>query len=206
MIFKDSDDETHYFDQTRSEFEKICKRYFDRLEVVINEAVAPLLIARKTIRHIVLAGSSTRFPKVHEILAKCLKADINVIKSKFFGQIKPEEGVINGATLKAAMLGGYHRYEEYEVTTSPFMPVYCNFQESKFLVADVIQNIPSPITKKPFLQVLEHSAQISIEVSFKKVKKMNYKLLFHRSAYHSNPLKSEKFSGALHLQAKKIFQ
>jgi len=82
----------------RKEFEKICQPLFDRLKLPIDNALSDAKLSRNEISEIILAGGSSRIPKVKSFL------------KEYFGGVKindiinPDEAIAYGATLMAAKI------------------------------------------------------------------------------------------------------
>jgi len=85
---------------SRSKFNQINERTFQRCMKSVKQVLKDAKVARDAVSDIVLVGGSTRVPRVREIL------------SEFFGgkslccSINPDEAVAFGAAVQGAILGG----------------------------------------------------------------------------------------------------
>jgi molecular chaperone DnaK len=84
---------------TRSKFEQLCEKVFDRLKGPCHSALEDAKLSPEDVDEVLLVGGSTRIPKVQEIVKNIFKKDGN--KS-----INPDEVVAVGAAIQAGILGG----------------------------------------------------------------------------------------------------
>ena len=80
----------------RSEFEELCKNYFEMCFPCIDQALKDAILKKEQIDDIVLVGGSSRIPKIQEMI------------KEYFGKepkknIHPEEAVALGAAIQSAI-------------------------------------------------------------------------------------------------------
>ena len=81
----------------RSEFEELCKDYFNKLIPIIEKAIKDGKLTKDKINEIILVGGSTRIPKITEIIKKYFNKD--PIKT-----LQPDEAVAIGAAIQGAII------------------------------------------------------------------------------------------------------
>ncbi len=84
---------------TRSQFENLCEKVFDRLKEPCKKAINDAKLSPKEINEVLLVGGSTRIPKVQQIA------------QDIFGKVpnkslNPDEVVAIGAAIQGAILAG----------------------------------------------------------------------------------------------------
>lgn len=84
---------------SRSKFETLCSKIFDRLLEPCKKALVDAKIPASDINEVVLVGGSTRIPKVQQLV------------KEFFGKepnksVNPDEVVANGAAIQGGVLAG----------------------------------------------------------------------------------------------------
>jgi len=85
---------------TRARFEDLCMEYFKRCMGSVEKILRESRISKEFVDEIVLVGGSTRIPKIQSLLSNFFNGK-NIWKS-----INPEEAVVYGATVHAAVLSG----------------------------------------------------------------------------------------------------
>jgi len=84
---------------TRSQFEALCEKVFDRLKEPCKKAISDAKLSPKDINEILMVGGSTRIPKVQQIAQDIFGKNPN--KS-----LNPDEVVAIGAAIQGAILAG----------------------------------------------------------------------------------------------------
>ena len=78
---------------TRGEFENICEDLFSKCIFILDKIIKNISLNKNDIDNIVLAGGSSRIPKIHELLEKYFN------KKKIFKTINADEAISIGAVL-----------------------------------------------------------------------------------------------------------
>ena len=84
---------------TRSKFEQLCEREFQRLVTPCKQAMADAKLTADQIDEVILVGGSTRIPRVRQIAKDIFGKEPN--KS-----VNPDEAVAIGAAIQAGIIGG----------------------------------------------------------------------------------------------------
>jgi len=143
------------FKISRKKLENICKSHFDKLESLLIEAVPNNL----SIEHVVLVGSSTRTPAVKNIIS------IHLPNAKIFHQILPEEAVVKGAAIKAALINENKELEIFDVNRVPFLPVWVKCGKVEIDMGEEMIKLPIVGKKKPSLKSFEDLDQEKIQAN-----------------------------------------
>lgn len=103
---------------------------------MVTGVLAPIIAAGETIGNILLVGSSSRLPKIKEIISE------HIPNPNYYIHINSERAVAHGALLKAAMLAGYSEFNACDVKTVPMMQVTCKTQLAQTPLAQIPANQP----------------------------------------------------------------
>lgn len=152
------DEKSYNYKLKRNLMENIAQKIFLKIEGILAEALIPIKSASLTIDEVLLVGGSTRIPKIKEIIHKYIP-DI-----QFNTSIVPEEAVVRGAAIKAAILAGNTDLEFADVNYAPMLPIYCAIKNSlvRMYVVRKLEMVPSPIGKEAALEL--PSSELPIEV------------------------------------------
>uniref|UniRef100_A0A914C3U6 Uncharacterized protein n=1 Tax=Acrobeloides nanus TaxID=290746 RepID=A0A914C3U6_9BILA len=152
------DEKSYNYKLKRNLMENIAQKIFLKIEGILAEALIPIKSASLTIDEVLLVGGSTRIPKIKEIIHKYIP---NI---QFNTSIVPEEAVVRGAAIKAAILAGNTDLEFADVNYAPMLPIYCAIKNSlvRMYVVRKLEMVPSPIGKEAALEL--PSSELPIEV------------------------------------------
>ena len=81
-----------------SDFENVCKDLFKKLIPPIKEALNDANLKKEDINEIILAGGSSRIPKIQEMLSEFFN------NKKLNKTVNPDEIVAEGAAMQASIL------------------------------------------------------------------------------------------------------
>ncbi|MGB8701717.1 MAG: molecular chaperone DnaK [Thermosynechococcaceae cyanobacterium] len=84
---------------TRTQFETMCDKLFDRCRVPLEQALKDAKIASSALDEVILVGGSTRIPAVQELVQRLTGKKPNQ-------GVNPDEVVAIGAAIQAGVLGG----------------------------------------------------------------------------------------------------
>ena len=98
------DGEDLYYNIKRSEYESICEDLFLQCIVSIEKAIKEANLTKEDIDDVVLAGGSSRTPKIQEIVKNYFGKNIHV-------NINPDEAIANGATIAAYVETSFQEME-----------------------------------------------------------------------------------------------
>ena len=98
------DGKDFYYNIKRSEYETICEDLFIKCTVSIEKAIKEANLKKEDIDDIVLAGGSSRTPKIQEIVKNYFGKNIHV-------NINPDEAIANGATIAAYVETSFQEME-----------------------------------------------------------------------------------------------
>ena len=85
---------------TQAQFENLYKDYFKKSMDVVEKDLRDSKIARNSVDEIVLAGGSTRIPRVQSLLPEFFN------EKKLCTSVNPNEAVVYGAAVQAAIFSG----------------------------------------------------------------------------------------------------
>jgi len=85
---------------TRARFEDLCKEKFRKCMETVEDILDEAGFSKDSIHEVVLVGASTRIPKIQSMLSDIFN------EKKIWKSLNPEEAVVNGATVQAAILSG----------------------------------------------------------------------------------------------------
>uniref|UniRef100_A0AC35TW78 Heat shock protein 70 n=1 Tax=Rhabditophanes sp. KR3021 TaxID=114890 RepID=A0AC35TW78_9BILA len=102
---------------SRSKFESLCKKLFDRLFAPLQKALDNAELDKEDIEDIVLVGGSSRIPYIKEKLTQIFSS------SKIKQNINPDEAVAYGAALQAAKISGYDCDSIQKLSISDITPL-----------------------------------------------------------------------------------
>lgn len=92
------DEQTIEMTLTRAEFEKICKKVFDRILVPVQKVLDDAKMVKSQIDDIVLVGGSSQIPKVRRVLSEFFNG------KKLNCDINGDEAIARGAAIQAAVI------------------------------------------------------------------------------------------------------
>ena len=85
---------------TRAKFEALNAEFFTKCIKTIEQVLKDAGVNKEEADDIVLVGSSTRIPKVQQLLSECFDG------RELCRSINPDEAVAHGAAVQGAILGG----------------------------------------------------------------------------------------------------
>lgn len=120
--------------------------------------LAPINSSEKAIKNILLVGSSSRLPKIKEIISA------HIPNPNYYIYINSERAVAHGALIKAAMLARCEPFNAYDVKTVPMLPVMCSVSDAMPVLAnEIIHRMKSDVgVKKPFLKKLSKKDKLMV--------------------------------------------
>jgi heat shock protein 1/8 len=129
-------------DLTRKQFEKMGGKLFKRTIEIVTRCVNNSGIAKNEIKHVVLAGGSSRIPKIQELLSAYFDGKTLNKSSNF------EECVAEGAALQAAMFSCNSEQRVDKIKITDVIPLslgtVTNCGEMCFIIK---KNTPIPTSK-----------------------------------------------------------
>jgi heat shock protein 1/8 len=147
-------------DFTRKQFEEMGEKLFKRTIEIVRRCVDKSGIAKDKIKHVVLAGGSSRIPKIQELLSAYFDGK-TLNKSTNF-----DECIAEGAALQAAMFSCNPDQRVNKIKITDVIPlslgIACNWGEMSFIIK---KNTPIPISKsKNFVNVFNDQATITFKL------------------------------------------
>ena len=88
---------------SRDTFENLCQPILDKIETILKDVLSTANVASDWIKHVVMAGGTSRIPFIKERLAKLLPES-----AVFRHDLNPEEIVALGAGVLAGTFGGQY--------------------------------------------------------------------------------------------------
>ena len=141
---------------TRSEFEKMCDRLFERCRIPVESALKDAKLKPSDIDEVVLVGGSTRIPKVQDFVKKIFQG-----KEPHKG-VNPDEVVSIGAAIQGGIITG----EVTDVVLMDVTPLSLGIEtEGGVMTALVERNTTIPTTKKEtFSTAAENQRAVTVSV------------------------------------------
>ena len=185
-------DEDFYLQISREDFNDICKKLYERCFICVDKALEYAKMKKEDIDDIVLVGSSTRIPKMKELLYEHMNFKPKLEKNGLNVKINPEEAVAIGATYQITSVENKLSYDENKIIINDIisLPIGIEVNNGNF---EIIFNrgihIPNKVIKK---LNLEKNKNIIIEVlqeemtSEKKYSQVGLYKLFNKSKQKIN--------------------
>ncbi|XP_034034750.1 hypoxia up-regulated protein 1 [Thalassophryne amazonica] len=106
---------------TRADFEVLCADIFEKLPLLVQDALNAAEMKLEEIEQVVLVGGSTRVPKVQEVLLKA------VGKEELGKNINADEAAAMGAVYQAAVLSKAFKVKPFLVRDAAVYPIQVEF-------------------------------------------------------------------------------
>ena len=146
---------------TRKQFEELCKPYFDKCLVTVDNALKLAEVKENDIKFIVLIGGSTRIPYIRNMLKNKFK------NSKLCFNINPDETVSIGAAIQGAILTQKIKTKIRDVNPFDVTPLSLGIGCNSKIDFIIKKNTPTPITKKKiFYTEKDNQASFILNILF----------------------------------------
>ncbi|ORX43253.1 the 70-Kda heat shock cognate protein from rattus Norvegicus in post-Atp hydrolysis state [Piromyces finnis] len=127
---------------TRSGFEELISKFYDRIIELIERAFNDTHLNKSDISEIVMVGGSTRIPKIQELVSSYFDG------KKIRKTINPDEAVAQGAAIQAACLSGDQSESIRDYELQDAIPLSLGVESEKGLMSIIIKrNSTFPIKK-----------------------------------------------------------
>ena len=143
---------------SRVRFEELCSDLFKKTLNPVESVLRDAKMVKGEIDEIVLAGGSTRIPKIQDILEKCFSG------KALNKTINPDESVAYGAAFHAAMLSGENSVDV--ILLQDVLPLSLGTEVLGNHVSRIIQrNTKLPVQKtKRYTTVIEDQDSVQVKV------------------------------------------
>ena len=143
---------------SRVKFENLCGDLFNNTLTPVATVLRDAKLGKNEIDEIVLAGGSTRIPKIQELLMEYFSG------KKLNKTINPDEAVAYGAAMHAAMLSGENTVEEILLLDVTPLSLGINV-EGDYTERIIEKNTKVPTeNKKRFTTVYDYQKAVDIKV------------------------------------------
>ena len=157
---------------TKKQFEELCKPYFDKCLVTVDNALKLANLKENDINEVVLIGGSTRIPYIKNMLKNKFK------NSKLCYTINPDETVSIGAAIQGAIIARKKDAKIRNVNLFDAIPLSLGVEvHGEKMDINIERATPTPIIqKKKYKTVHDNQTSVCIKVyegEDKNVKKNN---------------------------------
>jgi L1 cell adhesion molecule like protein len=145
---------------SRSKFEMICSKEFERCLKPVNIALNDAKLSYNDIDDIVLVGGSIRVPKIQEVLN-------GIFPNKLRFSINPDEAVACGASIQAAILNKQKDSVLDQLVLVDVLPLSLGLETSGGLMEIMIKKnttIPTGDVKQMFSTYSDNQPDVNIKV------------------------------------------
>ena len=151
----------------KKDFINYCKELFDKLENIINDFIAKTDLDIKNISEVILAGNSTKIPKIKEIISNKFK------NSRITCNLNPKEVVAMGAAIKGSTFCGLISMKEINLFDITNLSIGIKEKDNKFNTI-IEKNERIPCGKKHIFKTLSDN-QTSIIIDLYEIENLNNK-------------------------------
>ena len=154
---------------TKEQFEKLCKPYFDKCLIIVDNALKLARLKENDINEVVLIGGSTRIPYIRNMLKNKFK------NSKLCFNINPEEAVSIGAAIKGSILKKKNYVKIRDLNLFDFIPLSLGIELiGERMEIFINRNTPIPIRKTKIFST-EKDNQTSFRINIYEGEHQNIK-------------------------------
>ena len=145
---------------TREEFEELCKPYFNKCLVTVDNALKLAKLKENDINEVVLIGGSTRIPYIRNMLQNKFK------NSRLCFNINPDETVSIGAAIQGAIITQKNDAKIRDVNLFDVTPLSLGIEIiGEKMDININRNTPTPITrKKTYYTVRDNQTTVRISI------------------------------------------
>ena len=154
---------------TREQFEELCKPYFDKCLVTVDNALKLAKVKESDIKYIVLIGGSTRIPYIRNMLKNKFKY------SKLCFNINPDETVSIGAAIQGAIITQRNDTTIRDVNLFDVTPLSLGIEViGERMDINIDRNSPTPITRTKIYQTAKDN-QTTVAINIYEGENQNIK-------------------------------
>ena len=145
---------------TKKIFEELCKPYFDKCLVIVDNALQLAKLKENDINEVVLIGGSTRIPYIRNMLKNKFK------NSRLCFNINPDEAVSIGAAIQGAIIAQKNDAKIRDVNLFDVTPLSLGIEIiGEKMDININRNTPTPIIrKKTYYTVRDNQTSVRINV------------------------------------------
>jgi L1 cell adhesion molecule like protein len=145
---------------TRTQFENLNMDLFKRCISYVEQVLREAKIDKKAIHDVILAGGSVRIPKIQELLCEFFNG------KELHKSIDPDESVLHGAAIQAAILKGNPHFRLQEILSIDVQPFSLGIENPGGVVNFLIsKNTSIPVRKVvTFTTYSDNSPGVTVQV------------------------------------------